>query len=356
MRPFSLLSPSQQVARHLSAEIVQGVWSGEMPGVPHLADILGVDRKTVDAALRLLEEEGVLERRGIGKRRRIKVAGPSAPTSLRLAILLNEASDARVDYLVELKHRLEEAGHSPFFVKQPMVELGMKVSRIARMVEGIDAGAWIVIAGSREVLEWFAGRPIPTFAIFGRRLGLRMAGAGPETSTAYAAATRRLIELGHRRIVVLARPRRRLPQPGASEQAFLDELAAHGLPVSDYNLPAWDETIPDFHACLESLFRITPPTAMIVDEVPPFIAVQQFLARKRLRVPEDVSLVCTDTHAAFEWCQNSIAHIHWEILPVVRRVLRWASNVSMGKADLRQSLTQSRFVSGGTIGPAPRLF
>jgi glutamate-ammonia-ligase adenylyltransferase len=44
------------------------------------------------------------------------------------------------------------------------------------------------------------------------------------------AATRRLIELGHRRIVMLSRPMRRLPEPGAAEQAFLTEMEVHGLP------------------------------------------------------------------------------------------------------------------------------
>ena len=355
MARLVLFSPSQQVARHLSGEILRGVWSGEMPGVPYLAADLGVDRKTVDAALHLLEEEGLLENRGAGKRRRIrKIANPTTP-ALRLAILLGEASDSRTDYMVELKHRLEEAGHSPFFVKQSMVELGMKVASIAKVVERIDAGAWIVQAGSREVLEWFAERPIQTFALFGRRDGLPMAGVGPDTPSAYAAATKTLIELGHRRIVVLARPRRRLPEPGVSERAFLDELKAHGLPASDYNLPAWDETISGFRARLESLFRVTPPTALIIDEVPPFIAAQQFLSHRRLRVPEDVSLICTDSNASLEWCLPRVAHIHSEIYPVVRRVVRWAGNVSAGKPDLRQTLTPSRFVSGGTIGPPPRI-
>jgi hypothetical protein len=39
---------------------------------------------------------------------------------------------------------------------------------------------------------------------------------------------------------------------------------------------------------------------------------------------------------------------------VVRRVVRWAANVSHGKQDLRQSLTKAKFVPGGTIGPMSR--
>jgi hypothetical protein len=39
---------------------------------------------------------------------------------------------------------------------------------------------------------------------------------------------------------------------------------------------------------------------------------------------------------------------------VVRRVVRWASQISHGKIDFRQTLTPARFITGGTIGPVRR--
>jgi DNA-binding LacI/PurR family transcriptional regulator len=190
------------------------------------------------------------------------------------------------------------------------------------------------------------------FALFGRRGGLPLAGTGPDKPCAIAATTRELIRLGHRRIVLMVRPRRRLPQPGEQEKAFLAELESHGLAVGDYNLPAWEETPEDYHKCLEELFRVTPPTAMIIDEAPFFFAAQQFISRRGLRVPEDVSLVATDPDPAFHWCRPSVAHITWDSDPVVRRVVLWAANVSRGKEDRRQTLTPAAFVEGGTIAQA----
>ena len=107
-----------------------------------------------------------------------------------------------------------------------------------------------------------------------------------------------------------------------------------------------------FQECLESLFRVTPPTALIIDESPFFLAALQFCARKGLRVPQDVSLICTDDDPHFAWFTPEVAHIRWDRRPVVRRIVRWAANVSRGKTDLRQTLTQAEFVEGGTIGPA----
>ena len=179
-----------------------------------------------------------------------------------------------------------------------------------------------------------------------------MAAVGPDKPAAVAEATRELIRLGHRKIVLMARPRRRLPEPGAPEKAFLRELASHGLAVGEYNLPAWEETPEDFHRCLEELFRVTPPTAMVIDETAFFFAAQQFLARLGLRVPEDVSLIATDPDPDFHWCRPSIAHISWDSGPLVRRIARWAANVGRGREDRRQNLTPATFVAGGTVGPA----
>ena len=66
----------------------------------------------------------------------------------------------------------------------------------------------------------------------------------------------------------------------------------------------------------------------------------QFLLSRRLRVPEDVSLICTDGDPHFAWCRPPIAHIRWDTRPVVRRAVRWAANIARGKRDVRQTLTK----------------
>lgn len=347
-----VLSAVEQVAAYLREELLSGHWSGLLPGVDRLAPELGVSRKTLEAALRQLEGEGLLMRQGPRRKRRIELQGEPRGSALRVVILLSEAADRQLDYIVNSQYELLEAGHRVDFAIRTMVEMGMGVKRIARMVERTPADAWVVVGGSRELLEWFHAQPLPACALFGRRRGLPMAGVGPNKPPAFAAATRELLTLGHRRIVLLARPRRRLPEPGASERAFLAELVNHGIAPSSYHLPDWEETIESFHERLESLFQVTPPTALIIEEAPFFVAAQQFLAKRKLRVPEDVSVICTDADPTFGWCSPSVAHIRWDSRPVVRRIVRWAANLSQGKADIRQTLTPAEFVPGGTIGPA----
>lgn len=352
----NFLTITEQVAAHLRNDLLRGRWTTEMPGRHEVAEELGISPQTAQAALVLLEKEGVLVSQGAGRPRRID---PSAGTaagvpSLRVAILVGEPADQNRDYIVEIKHELIEAGHAVFFPSWFMPELGMNVSPLASRLKGTEADAWIILSASRTLLEWFVEHEVTAFALFGRRRGLPIAGVGPDKPPAVAQATRRLIELGHRRIAYLTLRAQRLPKPGASVQPFLDELSAHGLRAGPYNLPDWEENLDSFHRCLDSLFRHTPPTALIVDEAAFLVATMQFLQNRRLRTPEDVSLICTDGDPHFAWCRPAIAHIAWDSRPVVRRAVRWTANVARGQRDIRQTLTKASFVEGGTIGPVPK--
>jgi len=60
MRELTTFSVAEQVAAHLREEILQGQWSGTIPGRGELAADLRMNTTTVEAALCLLEKEGLL--------------------------------------------------------------------------------------------------------------------------------------------------------------------------------------------------------------------------------------------------------------------------------------------------------
>jgi DNA-binding LacI/PurR family transcriptional regulator len=345
------MSVAQQVEVQLRGEILNGYWREEMPGVYQLADEMGVNHKTVNEALRLLEVSGLLLAQGPGRRRKVMLPETLKSTrTLRIVILLSMAADKKVDYIVDLKHELLEAGHAVFLAQYTLNELGMDTQRVARMVTQTNADAWVVLCGSQELLEWFMTNHIPVFAMFGHRYHLPVAGGGPNKLQAFRDVVGRLVSLGHRRIVLLALTARRWPEPGLPERSFLNELAAHGIPTGPYHLPNWEDSPEGLQQILDSLFQTTPPTALLIDEAYLFHAVKHHLANKGIRTPEDVSLVCTDPDPTFTWCHPSIAHIHWEIGPVVRRIVQWADNVARGKTDWDQTPTPAEYVDGGTVG------
>lgn len=353
MPELTILSPSEQVAEHLRGELLRGRWSSTMPGVPTLAAELGVDHKAVASAIGLLERDGLLLGQGVGRPRRIVLPENHAPPALRVAILNFDSPALGADYMIELRHILEEAGHMTFVPGKSLADLGMDVGRVASFVGRTKADAWVISAASRPVLEWFSTSATPAFALFGRRRGVPIAAAGPDKPPVCAEITRHLIALGHRRISMLVRKQHRLPKPGGSARAFVKELEAAGIPRGAFNLPDWEESKEGFGKLLSSLFEHTPPTALILDEAFLFNAAVYFLSKRGLRMPEDVSLICTDSDPGFAWCDPTVAHIRWDYRPVVRRVARWANNVAKGENDRRQTLTKAEFVDGGTVGRAP---
>jgi DNA-binding LacI/PurR family transcriptional regulator len=165
-------------------------------------------------------------------------------------------------------------------------------------------------------------------------------------------ATRKLIQLGHRRIVMLTRPERRIPKPGLLERAVLAEMESHGIPVGPYNLPNWDDSREGLHLCLDELFRFTPPTALLIDEAFLFAATQQHLARQGILAPQHVSLVCCDPDSVFAWFEPAVTHIGWDSRQIVRNIVRWVAGVARGQDPRRKMYTQAELVEGGTIGPA----
>jgi hypothetical protein len=233
--------------------------------------------------MRHLERKGLLRRQGPGRRCKIILPKASTVPALRVKILLRDPEEQRAHLLLDARDNLSMAGHVAQFADRTLLEMRMDVGRVARLVKRTPADAWVVTAGSREVLEWFATQGTPSFALFGGLRDLPLAGAGTAKVPAFVKAVRRLAALGHRRIVYLVREEHREPHPSLVARAFLDELKAQDIPHGAYNMPNWEDTPEGFQQCLGSLFRYTPPTALIVDESMLYFAALQFLAKRGIR-------------------------------------------------------------------------
>jgi len=353
MKSFRPCSAVEQLAAHLKAEIAAGRLSGMMPGVIRLVEELGVGTKTAVGAMAELEREGVIESRGPRLGSRIVASAKGGSKALRVVILLYHHSNAEEGFLVELLHRLQQAGHSASFSSQSLIELGMDTRRVARYVEKTRADAWVVFVGSRPVLEWFASQPFPSFALLGRGANVDIAGLTVSKMSALSEILQRLVRLGHRRIVLLTPEERRKPEPGAFEKHFLAELEALGIPTNPYNLPDWESNPQSFHKRLGSLFAHSPPSAILFDVPLLFSGAQQFFTGQGLRIPGDVSAVILDSDQTLEWYETPPTHLHTDRTQWVKKVMGWVRNVARGKEDRRKTVVNAEFVEGGTIGPVP---
>ncbi len=352
MKPIRLYSATEQVAQVVRNKLMGGHWSGTIPGIYQLSNELGVSRRLVEGAVALLEKEGLLIPQGAGRRREIAQLKNLKPSELHIKILLYEDEDRHVERFLQLQSSLNQAGFSAIFAKKTLLDLDMDAKKVTKFVEATEASAWIVVAGSKEILEWFSQQPRPAFAWFGR-IGsglIHLASTAPTKKPALADALNQLVEFGHSRIVMMVREERLKPTLGLFERLFLEELQKHGIATSTYNLPTWNNSRESFHRCLDSLCNVTPPTALIISESVLFWATLQHLAERGIQSPRDISLICLDPDPTFAWTQPEIAHISWDNEPMIRHILRWAEHVRRGEDYRRQSRVKAQFVKGGTMG------
>lgn len=353
MHGFKVFTAAEQVAAHLREELMRGTWVGLMPGEDRLMARLGIGRNTIKAALKILEEQGMIEGRGAGRQRRINLPMNRPTQALRISILLYENSDREMHLENLIYQRLRDAGHIPSFSEKSLIALGMDPKRIERHVSEIEADAWVVSAGSAEVLQWFASKPTPVFALFGRFTDIDIAGVGIHMTPIMQEIVRRLVKLGHRRIVMLSRKERVMPNPAYFERAFLDCLKECGIPTSSFNLPVWNADSEGLHHCLGSLLRHTPPTAFYIVEPHLFISTRHYLSTQGLLAPRDLSLICGEPDLSFTWSKPVVSHLRWEPRRLAQRVTQWANGVAADRCDLKQTRVNAEFVEGGTIGPPP---
>ena len=350
MKSLHLLSRPEQVAEHIRHEIFARTWVEMMPGSDALAKELGVNHKHVEAAFVQLEREGLLIGQGPRRRRLIAPSGDSgSKPALRIGILCFDRADRKRDYLIDLQHRLQLEGYVVTISPRSICELHADVNSILQVMRGCTSDAWIVIAPGRELSEALCELPFPVFAFAGRAKGLPMPWVAPGKVPAMREAVGKMVELGHRRIVLFTRETRRQPKPGHFEEEFLKELQQHGIKTGSYNLPAWVETAEGFQDGLDSLFKVTPPTAIILDESEFLAGFFQFCCRAKLTVPGNLSLLCLDNSPEFAWSHPQITHLEWDSKPLIHRIVLWAYNVSHNKEDLLQSPIPSKLIAGGSI-------
>ena len=348
----------QQTASHLLTEIQQGRWREGLPGIRRLAEELGVSRGSLRAAVRLLESEGHVSCHGSGRRRQASSKPSALRQALRIGVLLQSPhakQNAEMQRtLADLRHDVEVAGHVMVVASKAHQDLGDDPRKLSRLVADVEADAWIVVAGSRALLEWFSAQDLPAVAFGGACVGLPLAGSGIDFVPPIRAAVRHLVSLGHRRLVLIAPRHWREPKPSRILQAYFDELLIQGIPAGEYNAPTWEEDAAGLYRLLHSLFRVTPPSALLIVEPPRVLAVMQFLNQQGLRVPSDVSLVCLGQDSMFDWCEPPVAHVRYDLNLPMQRIVKWIAAISHGTSERKIRLFPAQFDTGGSTGPAIR--
>jgi DNA-binding LacI/PurR family transcriptional regulator len=356
MKPLVRQNLAQQTADHVKQVIESGLWVDRLPGVVELALHFKVSKHTVRGALGILEADGVLESGGRQQPRRILDCGTEKPLKkLRIGVLpatpVHEDCAHFQGLLADIQSDIERSGHFSVVMPQTLAKLKYDPRKVLSYLDSHPMDAWIVAGPTRNVLEALSSQSLPVYSIGGNFAGLPIAGSRTTLDAVFQEVVDLLVRGGHRRIAVVSPSHWRNPAPGPPAKAFLQALASHGIAVGKYNLPDWEESPEGLEIMLNSLFRNTPPTALFVVEPAHISGVLSFLARRRLGIPEDISVLAALLDPAQEWYRPRLSSLEWRGQYHSRNIHRWLEKVAREGSCHDQALFSASLKPGETLAP-----
>jgi LacI family transcriptional regulator, xylobiose transport system transcriptional regulator len=166
------------------------------------------------------------------------------------------------------------------------------------------------------------------------------------------AATRHLIDCGHRRIAIITGPRDMLCAV-ARLDGFRSAMSMAGLEVDPGFVMYGDFHVEEGYArAMELLDRPDRPTAIFAGSDLQALGVLQAARVQGLRVPEDLSVVGYDDVAMAQWASPALTTIHQPLRQMAEEAGQMLLRLRTGEAVLtRLELATSLVVRNSTAAP-----
>ena len=275
--------------------------SASLPGVRELARRYGVSHTTVERALAYLEELEILAPAERGRMRRInnarlqKMARWKGQTPTQRILFIVDLHEIDLSYVAKRLFTCfrELCARDGFFLS-PVEIMNVPPSKLKLLLAELRPHGAILLVLSKTTLDAVHARNIPAVGIGIDDTRFPCF----KSADSYRKAWLKAAEAGHVRIAMpvvavdatnaewRVRYERRVQR--------MEQLSApRKIPFSrNYNLPIIPSTTAEaYHSVLDGLFRHTPPTCLILQDLSHDLAASSFLQRRRLRIPEDVSVI-----------------------------------------------------------------
>lgn len=298
--PDSYQSLPHQVAHRIEREIDAQTWVGWLPGERTVAETLQVSRKTIRKAIAILQRDGrvhtvhghgheiVSRKRRPSKTRTEPTVGLIVPESLeQLRPFTALWVDALRAQLIEQGVRFNTFPGHRYFTQRPEKAL-------ARLVKQSPQDCWVLAHSNERVQQWFQEQEVPCVIAGSSHHGLDL----PSVDLDYFAVCRHaagvLLRHGHRRIGFLTVSSQRAGDL-ESEAGFAAGARQPTYGDVTPHLLRHDGTVTAVNRILSRIFDLAvAPTALLIANPVYYLTTVTFLAERRLRVPQDVSLISRD--------------------------------------------------------------
>lgn len=346
------------LAERLMEEIRSGRWKRELPGTRVLASRYGVDRKTCEAALKVLTEGGFLDPPVHGKRRRLHADYRDRERIVQGNLLLLHSTRqvlgaTEQDYLWKVAALWREMVGEACVERVDFGRYRRPGTALRQLIDRHGATACFMLM---PTLGWAteSANHLPTYCSGGD-----IEPDWPGTLSAFSIrdslrdATSRLRAVGHERIVSPTeggwKEVRRKVQDGILS-AFGGK---HPCYTRDELAPEFPEPVAEawpgyWRRCFASL----KPTAVILREESHLLSLYSYCASHGIRIPDDLSVILLSHDERLEWLQPKPVMAHY---PYTRAINHFRSWISSGLQPLgRQLLALQMSDEASSIGPPPR--
>ncbi len=160
-----------------------------------------------------------------------------------------------------------------------------------------------------------------------------------------------LAQFGHHHVALFSYQDESIGFVARQRAAFIN--IATKLGITPVIAPTEFSDVSAYHAMRAMLETHSPVTAIIVWSDLNIIGIEQALAERNLRVPEDISLVCYDRTPAFSMLAEDLTIIDTDIETMGQKAARLLLQILAGEMpEPKQELIPSRLIIGRSTGPA----
>jgi GntR family transcriptional regulator of arabinose operon len=351
--------------KYLQAQriLVDAIRSGRLapgarlPATREFGALVDVSLITAHKALEKLVESGWLRRevgRGTYVREDVDLSAPSG-RHLAIAILLDQHVNIGDYYHSAILEGLRQEARADthrvefFFQGRPVLQ--------ARGRNGDVGAIWIHPPLESQADVERLARHYPAVVLGGAFPASEVAFVDCDNHHGARAAVRHLIELGHRRFLVLSGPMNLTNSRDRAEGAT-DELAARGIgldprdrPVSSDSVLVDEETRTHLHQRLTATDR---PTAIVAGGFYLALATMQIARAAGLSVPRDLSIVGFDDPASAPLLDPPLTTVRQPLNQMASKAYQLVRQAMLGRrAGLSSCKLPRALCVGGAPGPAP---
>lgn len=351
---------SRRTADILEEVILEGRWLDRLPGYRTLSIEMGVSRRTMETALKILTRRNViLPAEG-------KMARQVHPDILskrsrcvgRNFLLIVSATPFQRQDLVS-RSILEQTislftrkGWTVNFESTEECSSSAPGEEMQSLLSGRENERWLLVRPSYAAIKWCLDHHLRVVCLGGELEDLNAPTVSASTTRLLEDAVSRLANLGHKRICMLVNHSSIQARQNVVQRMNKVMKKECGAFHPTYNVPSIQSNdAASLWGCLEELFSYTPPTALVATEAQQLITIYAYCLQNGLKIPQDLSVIVTLESDQLDWFYPHLTHYKFPVQKFVEKVSKWIEHYPVGHTE--HLLLDPVFIEGESIA-APR--